>query len=65
MKERFFLMTNVALFATSIVSAKAKISVCLPCESIETIQELPRDSEIQKLVGQKSTCLISTRNTVF
>lgn len=34
-------------------NAKAKISVCFPCETIETVQELPTDSEIQKIVGQK------------
>lgn len=34
-------------------TAKAKIPVCLPCETIQTIQELPTDSEIQKIVGQK------------
>ncbi|MCP1994312.1 hypothetical protein [Flavobacterium sp. HSC-61S13] len=53
MKKRLFLITAAALFATSMVTAKAKIPVCFPCETIETVQELPTDSEIQKLMGQK------------
>lgn len=39
--------------SVNITSAKAKIPLCFPCETIETIQELPTDSEIQKLAGQK------------
>jgi hypothetical protein len=48
------LLTAIITFCTiAIVSAKAKIPVCIPCETIQIIQELPTDSEIQKLAGQK------------
>lgn len=39
--------------AINSATAKAKIPICLPCETIQTIQELPTDSEIQKIIGQK------------
>lgn len=48
------ILTAIITFGTiNMVSAKAKIPACFPCEKLETIQELPRNSEIQKLVGQK------------
>lgn len=53
MKKKILLITLVAFFTCQIVSAKAKIPLCFPCETVQTIQELPTDSEIQKLAGQK------------
>ncbi|WP_413512297.1 hypothetical protein [Myroides odoratus] len=53
MTKKVFLITVIAFFTINMVSAKAKIPVCLPCETIETTMELPTDSEIQKIVGQK------------
>ena len=47
------LLTVFVFTSVNIMSAKAKIPLCFPCETIETIQELPTDSEIQKLAGQK------------
>jgi hypothetical protein len=34
-------------------AARARIPVCFPCESLTTAQELPKDSEIQEMVGEK------------
>ena len=53
MIKKTLLTTLIAFCTINIVSAKAKIPVCIPCETIQTIQELPTDSEIQKLAGQK------------
>lgn len=53
MKKTILLTLIIALFAINSVSAKAKIPVCFPCETLKTVQELPADSEIQKLAGQK------------
>lgn len=53
MMKTIILTACIAFASLSLVSAKAKIPICLPCESIETVQELPTDSEIQKLAGQK------------
>ncbi|WP_147473934.1 hypothetical protein [Chryseobacterium nematophagum] len=53
MTTKLFLTAIIALCTMTFASAKAKIPVCLPCEKIQPIQELPTDSEIQKLVGQK------------
>ncbi|WP_052308569.1 hypothetical protein [Solitalea canadensis] len=51
--KNILLTAIIAFFTINIVSAKAKIPVCIPCETIQPIQELPIDSEIQKLAGQK------------
>lgn len=48
-----FLLIALVISSVNVISAKAKIPLCFPCETIETIQELPTDSEIQKLAGQK------------
>lgn len=53
MIKKILLTTIITLFSIHFVSAKAKIPLCFPCETIQTIQELPTDSEIQKLAGQK------------
>ncbi|MBW3518070.1 hypothetical protein [Flavobacterium sp. NKUCC04_CG] len=53
MNKKSLLTVSIALFAFSFASAKAKIPLCFPCETVETVQELPTDSEIQKLAGQK------------
>ncbi|SDL92726.1 hypothetical protein SAMN04487898_12925 [Pedobacter sp. ok626] len=53
MTKKVLLTALIAFCTITIVSAKAKIPVCIPCETIQTIQELPTDSEIQKLAGQK------------
>lgn len=53
MTKKVFLFTALTFFTMNMVTAKAKIPVCLPCETIETTLELPTDSEIQKIVGQK------------
>ncbi|WP_158963490.1 hypothetical protein [Myroides fluvii] len=53
MTKKVFLLTALTFFTMNMVTAKAKIPVCLPCETIETTLELPTDSEIQKIVGQK------------
>ncbi|WP_144009365.1 hypothetical protein [Pedobacter nyackensis] len=53
MTKKILLTTIIALSSMHFVSAKAKIPVCFPCETLQTIQELPTDSEIQKLAGQK------------
>lgn len=50
MKNIFF---GVFLFVSSIVNAKVKVPVCFPCENMQTVQELPADSEIHKLTGEK------------
>ena len=53
MIKKILLTTIITLCSIHFVSAKAKIPLCFPCETIETVQELPTDSEIQKIVGQK------------
>lgn len=53
MKKEILLTLIIALCTINNLSAKAKIPVCFPCETLQTIQELPVDSEIQKLAGQK------------
>lgn len=53
MMKTIILTACIAFASLSLVYAKAKIPICLPCETIQTIQELPTDSEIQKLAGQK------------
>jgi len=51
---RKILLTVILLLCTiNTVSARAKIPVCIPCETLQTVQELPKDSEIQELAGQK------------
>lgn len=52
MMKTIILTACIAFASLSSVSAKAKIPICLPCESIETVQELPKDSEIAKLIGK-------------
>lgn len=53
MTKKVLLTAIIAFCTITMVSAKAKIPLCTPCETIQTIQELPTDSEIQKLAGQK------------
>jgi hypothetical protein len=51
--KKTLLIVIITFCTINSVSAKSKIPVCIPCETIQSIQELPTDSEIQKLAGQK------------
>ena len=53
MMKKIILTAMITFGTINMVSAKLKIPVCFPCETLETVQELPTDSEIQKLIGQK------------
>lgn len=53
MSNKIIITAIISLLTMSALSAKAKIPLCFPCENIQPIQELPTDSEIQKMVGQK------------
>jgi hypothetical protein len=53
MTKNFILAVIVTFGTLNSVSARVKIPVCFPCENLETIKELPTDSEIQKIAGQK------------
>ncbi len=33
-------------------NAKVKVPVCFPCETIESVQELPKESEIHAMAGE-------------
>jgi hypothetical protein len=51
--KKVLLSLIIAFCSVTIASAKLRIPVCFPCETLQTTQELPDDSEIQKLAGQK------------
>ena len=53
MIKKLILTTGIIFSLINSASAKAKIPVCFPCETLQTIQELSTGSEIQKLAGQK------------
>ncbi len=53
MIRKISIVAVFGFFAVNSLSAKAKIPLCFPCETIQTVQELPTDSEIQKLAGEK------------
>lgn len=63
MTKKVLLIVIIAFCTITTVSAKAKIPVCFPCEEIQLVQELPTDSEIQKLAGQKVN--LSYMNTEY
>ncbi|MDR6969556.1 hypothetical protein J2X31_003589 [Flavobacterium arsenatis] len=52
MTTKTLLTAIIFISSFNIVSAKAKIPVCFPCETINTVQELPTGSEIDELAGQ-------------
>ncbi|MCW3465977.1 hypothetical protein [Chitinophaga nivalis] len=53
MKKTILLSLIITLGTINYVSAKAKIPLCIPCQTLQTIEELPTGAEIQKLAGQK------------
>lgn len=53
MKTKHLLTFLIAFLAINVASAKLKIPVCTPCETLKTIQELPADSELHELAEQK------------
>jgi hypothetical protein len=46
-----FLALITSLLSLS-ASARAKIPVCFPCESLETVKEIPTSSAINKMAGE-------------
>ena len=53
MMKKILLTTIIALGTVSISSARGRIPVCFPCESLQTVQELPEDSEVNGSSRQK------------
>lgn len=53
MRRKILILTIVTIFTTTMASAKAKIPVCFPCETIETIKELPDDFELNEMANDK------------
>ena len=48
MTKKILLTALIAFGTVSLSSARGRIPVCFPCESIETVQELPEDSEVNQ-----------------
>ena len=53
MTKKILLIAIITFGTISIASAKARIPVCFPCEAMQQVQELPADSEIEQLAGEK------------
>lgn len=53
MTKKILLTALIAVGTVSLSSARARIPVCFPCESLQTVQELPADSEINTSPAQK------------
>lgn len=51
--KKILLTAVIALGTISLASARAKIPVCFPCESLQTVQELPEDSELNTSPAEK------------
>lgn len=55
MTKKIILLVLAVIGASNYVSARGgiPIPVCFPCESIEIVEELPNNSEIQELAGEQ------------
>ena len=54
MKTKILILLIATFFATTTtVSAKIKVPVCFPCETIQTTLDLTADEELKKMTGKK------------
>ncbi len=53
MRKKILILTIVTIFTTAMASARAKIPVCMPCETIVTVKALPDESELNKMTNDK------------
>jgi hypothetical protein len=53
MTKKILLTAFIAFGSISLSSARARIPACFPCESLQTVQELPEDSEVNETSVQK------------
>jgi hypothetical protein len=53
MTTKILLLAIVSIFVTTTISAKAKIPVCFPCETIETTKDLTKDEELKQMAGNE------------
>lgn len=53
MTKSIILALIIVVFNFSNASARARIPICYPCESLTTVQDIPANSEIEQLAGEK------------
>jgi hypothetical protein len=53
MTRKILLLAIVTVFTTTTLSAKVKIPVCFPCETIEKTMDLTKDEELKKMAGNE------------
>ncbi|EOG6905728.1 hypothetical protein ACLH3R_002354 [Flavobacterium psychrophilum] len=53
MTTKILILSIATFFTTTTLSAKAKIPVCFPCETIETTMDLTKDEELKKIAGSE------------
>lgn len=53
MKRNLLLTAFAVVVSINFASARGRIPVCFPCESLETVQELPDSTIIEEAVGKK------------
>ncbi len=53
MITKILIIAIVTFFTTSSLSAKLRIPVCFPCETMETTLDLTQDDELSKMVGSE------------
>ncbi len=53
MTKKILLIAILTFSSIQFASARAKIPVCFPCETMHSVQELPAGSELEELAGEK------------
>lgn len=53
MTRKILLIAIITFSTIQFASARARIPACFPCESLETVKELPAGSEIEEMAGEK------------
>jgi hypothetical protein len=46
------ILLSLVVLTAFTANAKVKVPVCFPCETIESVQELPKESEIHTMAGE-------------